>query len=121
MRLELVKRPQQSKLFSALSPVIAFGLTIVAGAILFMVLDKNPATTASDVAPIMSRRGMVAASRYSSARARKPSGGIGSSIRATSRPFLAIGTPVSPLAFEGLLRRHAPPKRPEHGLMIFFQ
>jgi general nucleoside transport system permease protein len=45
MRLELVKRPQGSRLFSALSPLIAFGLTIVIGAILFAVLGKNPATT----------------------------------------------------------------------------
>jgi ABC-type uncharacterized transport system permease subunit len=45
MRLELVKRPQQSKLFSALSPFIAFGLTILAGALLFAILGKNPAET----------------------------------------------------------------------------
>jgi general nucleoside transport system permease protein len=45
MRIELVKRPQQSKLFSALSPFIAFALTIVAGAVLFALLGKNPATT----------------------------------------------------------------------------
>ena len=32
MRIELVKRPQQSKLFSALSPFIALGLTLVATA-----------------------------------------------------------------------------------------
>ncbi|MDF1600068.1 ABC transporter permease [Mesorhizobium sp. YIM 152430] len=45
MRLELVKRPQQSTLFSALSPFIAFGLTIVAGAILFAALGKDPIET----------------------------------------------------------------------------
>lgn len=45
MRLELVKRPQQSTLFSALSPFIAFGLTIVAGAILFAALGKDPVET----------------------------------------------------------------------------
>lgn len=45
MRLELVKRPQQSSLFSALSPFIAFGLTIVAGAILFATLGKDPVET----------------------------------------------------------------------------
>lgn len=45
MRLELVKRPQQSTLFSALSPFIAFGLTIVAGAILFGALGKDPVET----------------------------------------------------------------------------
>ena len=42
MRIELVKRPQQSKLFSALSPFIALGLTLVAGAIMFSLLGKNP-------------------------------------------------------------------------------
>jgi len=45
MRIELVKRPQHSRLFSALSPFIAFALTLVAGAILFLALGKNPATT----------------------------------------------------------------------------
>ena len=44
MRVELVKRPQQSRLFSALSPLIALALTILAGAILFAFLGKNPAT-----------------------------------------------------------------------------
>lgn len=43
MRLELVKRPQRSALFSALSPFIAFGLTLFFGAILFALLGKNPA------------------------------------------------------------------------------
>ncbi|WP_034657879.1 ABC transporter permease [Chelativorans sp. J32] len=42
MRLELVKRPQHSALFSALSPFIALALTLVAGAIVFMFLGKNP-------------------------------------------------------------------------------
>ena len=42
MRLELVRRPQQSRLFSALSPFLAFGLTVIAGAILFAVLGKDP-------------------------------------------------------------------------------
>ncbi|MBL0934067.1 MAG: ABC transporter permease [Rhizobiaceae bacterium] len=45
MRLELVKRQQQSTLFSALSPFLAFGLTIVAGAILFAALGKDPVET----------------------------------------------------------------------------
>lgn len=45
MRLELVKRPQHSALFSALSPFIAFGLTIVTGAILFAALGKDPLET----------------------------------------------------------------------------
>lgn len=44
MRIELVKRPQQSTLLSALSPVIAFVLTLIFGAILFACLGKNPAT-----------------------------------------------------------------------------
>lgn len=44
MRVELVRRPERSKLFGALSPFIAFGLTLVAGAILFALLGKNPAT-----------------------------------------------------------------------------
>lgn len=43
MRLELVKRPQRSRLFEALSPFIAFGLTLIAGAVLFAALGKNPA------------------------------------------------------------------------------
>src|SRR4029079_17002556 len=42
MRLELVKRPQRSMLFSALSPFIAFALTMIAGAILFALLGVNP-------------------------------------------------------------------------------
>ena len=42
MRIELVKRPQHSALFSALSPFIALGFTLVAGAIMFSVLGKNP-------------------------------------------------------------------------------
>ena len=43
MRIELVKRPQHSVLFSALSPFIALALTLVAGAIMFSLLGKNPA------------------------------------------------------------------------------
>jgi ABC-type uncharacterized transport system permease subunit len=42
MRIELVKRPQHSALFSALSPFIALFLTLIAGAILFSLLGKNP-------------------------------------------------------------------------------
>ncbi|TIT54318.1 MAG: ABC transporter permease, partial [Mesorhizobium sp.] len=42
MRLELVKRPQRSALFSMLSPFIAFALTIIAGAIMFALLGVNP-------------------------------------------------------------------------------
>ncbi len=44
MRIELAKRPQQSKLFSALSPFIAFALMVIAGAIIFLLLGKNPVT-----------------------------------------------------------------------------
>ena len=44
MRIELEKRPQPSRLFSMVSPLIAFGLTILAGAILFTFLGKNPVT-----------------------------------------------------------------------------
>jgi simple sugar transport system permease protein len=42
MRVELVKRPQHSTLFSVLSPFIALGLTLIAGAIMFSLLGKNP-------------------------------------------------------------------------------
>lgn len=42
MRIEIVKRPQHSALFSALSPFIALFLTMIAGAILFSILGKNP-------------------------------------------------------------------------------
>jgi len=42
MRIELVKRPQHSALFSALSPFIALVLTLIAGAIMFSMLGKNP-------------------------------------------------------------------------------
>ncbi|WP_157015374.1 ABC transporter permease [Mesorhizobium xinjiangense] len=42
MRIELVKRPQQSALFAAISPFIAFAITLVAGAILFSLLGKAP-------------------------------------------------------------------------------
>lgn len=45
MRLELVKRPQQSRLYSAVSPLIAFALTVLAGAILFSILGKDPGET----------------------------------------------------------------------------
>ena len=43
MRIELAKRPEHSALFSALSPFIALALTLVAGAIMFSLLEKNPA------------------------------------------------------------------------------
>ena len=45
MRLELVKRQQHSTLFSVLSPFLALALTLAAGAALFALLGKNPATT----------------------------------------------------------------------------
>jgi simple sugar transport system permease protein len=44
MRIELVKRPQHSALFSALSPFIAFALTLLFGAVLFALLGRNPVT-----------------------------------------------------------------------------
>jgi general nucleoside transport system permease protein len=44
MRIELVRRPQHSVLFSALSPLIALALTLVAGAVLFALLGKHPLT-----------------------------------------------------------------------------
>ncbi len=43
MRIDLIKRPENSKLMSVLSPVIAIGLTIVSGAILFAALGFDPA------------------------------------------------------------------------------
>ncbi len=42
MRIELERRGEHSALFSALSPFIALGLTIIAGAIVFSALGKNP-------------------------------------------------------------------------------
>ncbi|MBS9720519.1 ABC transporter permease [Tianweitania sp. BSSL-BM11] len=42
MRFELVKRPQHSKLFSALSPFIALVLTVICGALIFAALGKSP-------------------------------------------------------------------------------
>jgi ABC-type uncharacterized transport system permease subunit len=42
MRIELVRRPQHSALFSALSPFIALALTLIAGVIIFSLLGKNP-------------------------------------------------------------------------------
>ena len=45
MRVELVKRPQRSALFSALSPFIALAFTVVAGAAIFAALGKDPLET----------------------------------------------------------------------------
>ncbi|PYE37021.1 nucleoside ABC transporter membrane protein [Rhizobium sp. PP-F2F-G38] len=42
MRIELEKRPKVSLLYAFLSPVIALCLTIVAGAIMFVFLGKDP-------------------------------------------------------------------------------
>lgn len=42
MRLELVRRPQQSRLFAILSPFLAFALTLIAGAVLFALLGQDP-------------------------------------------------------------------------------
>jgi simple sugar transport system permease protein len=41
--ITLVKRPGRSALFSALSPFIAFGITLLAGAIIFAASGQNPA------------------------------------------------------------------------------
>ena len=59
MRIELVKRPEQSTLFSALSPLIAFAMTVLAGAILFTLLGKDPilALYTVDFHPEVSRVG----------------------------------------------------------------
>ncbi|MFU0503729.1 ABC transporter permease [Pseudaminobacter sp. NGMCC 1.201702] len=45
MRVELIKRPQRSALFSAISPFLALILTVLAGAVLFAVIGKNPVST----------------------------------------------------------------------------
>jgi simple sugar transport system permease protein len=42
MRIELEKRPNASRLFTFLSPVIALVLTLICGAILFAALGKDP-------------------------------------------------------------------------------
>lgn len=42
MRIELEKRPDASRLFSLLSPVIALALTVLCGAIMFAALGKDP-------------------------------------------------------------------------------
>ena len=42
MRIELIKRPQQSTFYAILSPFLALALTLVAGAIMFSLLGKNP-------------------------------------------------------------------------------
>ena len=42
MRIELERRPSHSALFSVVSPFIALGLTVIAGAIIFSAMGKNP-------------------------------------------------------------------------------
>jgi general nucleoside transport system permease protein len=42
IRVELTKRATPSRALSMLSPLIALGLTIIAGSIMFMILGKNP-------------------------------------------------------------------------------
>jgi len=42
MRIELEKRPQASKLYGFVSPLLALALTLIAGAIMFAILGKNP-------------------------------------------------------------------------------
>jgi len=44
MRIELIKRPQRSFVLGLLSPFIALALTMIAGAIMFSLLGKNPLT-----------------------------------------------------------------------------
>lgn len=44
MRIELERRPEVSRLFSILSPVIALALTMIFGGIMFLLLGKNPIT-----------------------------------------------------------------------------
>lgn len=44
MRIELIRRPQHSALFGVVSPFLALALTLIAGAVLFALLGKNPAT-----------------------------------------------------------------------------
>ncbi|MGE3305141.1 MAG: ABC transporter permease [Rhizobiaceae bacterium] len=41
-RIELTRRPQRSALYSLLAPFIALGLTLIAGAVMFSVLGKDP-------------------------------------------------------------------------------
>jgi len=55
MRIELEKRPQASKLYGLVSPLLALGLTLIAGAIMFALLGKNPieALDAFFVEPLM--------------------------------------------------------------------
>jgi ABC-type uncharacterized transport system permease subunit len=42
MRIELVKRPQPSKIFSAVSPLLALALTMVFGGLAFALMGKDP-------------------------------------------------------------------------------
>jgi len=42
MRVELIKRPQQSVFFAAISPLLALSLTLIAGFLIFAALGKPP-------------------------------------------------------------------------------
>ena len=42
MRIELEKRPQVSKLFGILSPLLALALALIAGTIMFAIMGKDP-------------------------------------------------------------------------------
>ncbi|MBZ9793436.1 ABC transporter permease [Rhizobium sp. 3T7] len=55
MRIELEKRPQASKLYGFVSPLLALGLTLIAGVIMFALLGKNPieALDAFFIEPLM--------------------------------------------------------------------
>lgn len=54
MRVQLIRRPQHSGLMAAISPLIAFGLTLILGAIIFLAIGKPPgaALYAYFVAPL---------------------------------------------------------------------
>jgi simple sugar transport system permease protein len=55
MRIELEKRPQASKLYGLLSPLLALVLTLIAGVIMFALLGKDPveALSAFFVEPLL--------------------------------------------------------------------
>jgi simple sugar transport system permease protein len=55
MRIELEKRPQASKLYGLLSPLLALVLTLIAGVIMFVLLGKDPfeALSAFFVEPLL--------------------------------------------------------------------
>ena len=60
MRIELEKRPQVSKLYAFVSPLLALVLTLTAGAIMFAILGKDP-VQALRLLHRTAARGLVAA------------------------------------------------------------